>query len=104
MRKTKRNSRLYSRFHGKSPSRVRRLSHTVPSEALQIGRLLEVVYEVEEPSQRAGERYSHKFGDKGKRVKFGKNKPILAVDESGRQLIVLNDKSKYRVTERGITG
>lgn len=66
-----------------------------------------MVYEVEQPSQRAGERYSHKFGDsgqKGKRVKFGKNKPILAVDESGKQLIVLNDKSKYRVTERGITG
>jgi hypothetical protein len=105
MKKTKNPTNLYSRFHGTPPLRTRPVSYKQPSAGerlVKIGRIVEIVYHPEPPSQHSKSLYSHKFGDYGDRM--GKNKPILAVSQDGKQLYIINDAANPIFGERGIVG
>jgi len=95
----------YRDFHGSPPRNARRVNLPNPKggSLMKIGRLTQINYIPENPSMLAGAEYSHKFGDTGT-VVFKKNKPILAVDSTGKQLYIINDKSTYKFGPRGIVG
>lgn len=94
---------LYEDFHGVPPARVRKMRLPVPKKGarlIKIGRLLELTYLPEEPSQRVGTAFRHEFGDTGSVVL--PDKPILATD--GEHFYIIPDKSKAYFEERGIVG
>jgi len=94
---------LYQAFHGSPPSNVKKVKVPNVKRAIKIGRLSALQYDPEPPSNLTGKRYLHDFGDYG--YKFsGKNKPILAVSQDGKQLLILRDKSDFVFNERGIVG
>ena len=95
---------LYSAFHGAQPKVLKvKFTPPKPGEKLtMIGRLKAVEYEPEPPSKRAGTRFRHESGDTGRQVL--KDHPILAVDKTGKQLYIINDKARPRFGKRGIVG
>lgn len=96
---------LYQQFHGRPPTRIRIAYYKSPKskeKVIKIGRLAELVYNPEPPSQYAGKYYKHQFGDYG--YKFGKQQPILAVSRDGKQLYIINDRAKPKFGKRGIVG
>ena len=98
-------AKLYQSFHGNPPARTRKIkySNLKPNETLvKIGRLVQLEYEPEYPSQHVNKRFYHKLGDTGRIVL--KDKPILATRLNGKGLFILNDKSNPIVTSRGIIG
>ena len=78
-----------------------------PKAGWLLGKLIEIVYEPQNPSKRARTQYQHSFGDFGnpvKSFKWGKLKPLLIVSADGDQLLIVRGPSKFHVTERGIVG
>lgn len=96
---------LYRGFHGAVPKGEREVEVPTPKgKLMKIGRLVEITYEPEEPSQRKRTHYVHEFGDDGNRVVKGiKSKPILATDKRG-DLFIVRDKSRHYFSPRGIIG
>lgn len=92
---------LYNAFHGSPPKGVRRMTFNPPKRVLKIGKLVSLQYAPEPPSQRAGSRFEHTFGDYGYKFKKGQE-PVLAVSEDGKTLMIL--EGKYTFGERGIVG
>lgn len=100
-------SKLYESFHGTSPLRTRKVLYEPPPKDAPLvkwGKISQINYIPEHPSKRANTEFFHKFGDYGEGIKFGKNKPILATDATGKNLYVIKDKSKFHLTDRGIIG
>ena len=105
IRRVRRRRDLGKSFHGVTDKR-RKVKIRVPRKGetlIRLGRLDAIVYQPEGRSQRRGKTYEHRFGDKGKGVR-GRNRPILAVTADGKQLWIINGRSRYRVTGRGIVG
>ena len=95
--------RLYEDFHGAPPATERRVQLPEPrGPVMQVGRVIEIVYEPEKPSTLAGKQFQHEFGDRGLPWfdKNPKHRPILATD--GKDLFIVRDKSKHYFSERGI--
>lgn len=98
-------TRLYEKFHGTSPRRLRKVSFRNPKpgeKVVKVGRLVELVYHPEPPSKRSGSQYIHSFGDYG--FKFKNVQPVLAVSNDGKQLYIINDKASPKFGEKGIVG
>lgn len=95
-------------FHEAEPVRMQKVHIPDPPKAgWQLGKLIEIVYEPQNPSKRARTQYSHEFGDFGNPIlsaRFGKRKPLLIVSADGNQLLIVRGPSKFHVTERGIVG
>ena len=94
---------LFQSFHGVPSKGTRSVNIREPKRLIKLGRLTRINYAPESPSTLAGREYTHSFGDFGHVFK-GKNKPVLAVSEDGKQLVVVNDKSTYTFNSRGIVG
>ena len=95
---------LYESFHG-NPPKTRKLKIGVPEpgeKIISIGKLINLEYLPYGSSKYKKTQFTHKLGDDG--TKILPNKPILAVSEDGKQLYVINDKSKYKFGENGIVG
>ena len=91
-------------FHGVS-DKPKKASLRVPKRGdvlVRLGYLEALVYKPEGKSLRKG-TYEHKFGDTGS-GKRKRSRPVLAVSRDGRQLYVINGRSKYKVTGKGIVG
>ena len=104
-KKTKMNPSLYEAFHGNPPKGTRVVNYENPKGTLiKIGRLSEIKYKPEYPSQHKGVEFYHKAGDTGNRML--KSNMILATDSKGKNLYLIKDKkTKYPVfTGRGIIG
>ena len=96
---------LYQAFHGSPPTAVRKVRYEPPKgQLIKIGRLSQINYIPEYPSQRRKVEYYHKSGDIGTTVL--KSNAILATNKEGTQLYILKEKgTKYpKFTERGIIG
>ena len=95
--------RLYQEFHQAQPHK-RVVNVPEPrGPLLKIGRLKEIVYEPDAPSQLAGQEFQHIMGDFGSLLRhISEEKPVLATD--GKNLFVIRGRSKYRFTRRGIVG
>lgn len=94
---------LFKNFHGTEP-RERQVDVPQPrGPILKIGRLIEVVYQPEAPSQLRGKQFQHTLGDEGApfgiRRKKLSDRPILATD--GRDLFIIRGKSIHRFDESG---
>lgn len=99
------NTSLYEGFHQTGPARMRKIGYEPPSGALvKIGRVTQINYQPEEPSKRKNSEYYHKMGDTGEKTL--KSNTILATDQNGKNLYLLNDKQgQYpKFTNRGIIG
>lgn len=84
---------LFTRFHGREPSRPHDLAAvdmTAPTVVLHIGELTRMAY----IASGEKEEYIHKFNSR--------SRPLLYVSSDGKQLYVL--KGGYRFTDRGIVG
>jgi len=95
---------LYESFHG-NPPKTRKLKIGVPEpgeKIISIGKLINLEYLPYGSSKYKKTQFTHKLGDDG--TKILPNKPILAVSEDGKQLYIINDKSKYKFGENGIVG
>ena len=102
-----RNPGLYEKFHGRQPTKSRKISFEPPNPKqplIKLGRMSQINYVPEFPSSRVGVEYYHKSGDTG--YKTLKSNLILATDLKGKNLYLIRDgKSKYPiVTGRGIIG
>lgn len=96
---------LYRSFHGNPPKSSRTVQYDPPTNPLiKWGKISQINYIPEKPSQHTGVEFYHKFGDYGSSMKFGKHKPILATDAKGKNLYIIKDKSSFHLTERGIIG
>lgn len=96
---------LYESFHGNPSKGTRKVKVNVPEPGdtlVKIGRLTELRYRPEEPSQHTGTEFYHKMGDTGRMVL--KNKPILATGPDGKGLFIIDDKASPKFTDRGIIG
>jgi len=96
---------LYESFHGSPPKGLRRVNLPVPpkgTKLVMIGRLSALEYIPEKPSKLANTVYRHRMGDMGSMIM--KKKPILASDAAGKNLYIIPDGAKTRMTERGIIG
>lgn len=108
-RKRKRNPdsarELFESFHGAQP-RERQAEVPEPKGPLmKIGRLLEIVYRPESPSNLKGKDFQHELSDDGTPwySKKLKDKPILATD--GVNLFIIRSRgSKLHFSNRGIIG
>ena len=94
---------LFQSFHGVPPKGTRSVNVREPKRLIKLGRLTRINYAPESPSTLTGTEYTHRFGDRGYTFD-GKNKPVLAVSQDGRQLVIVNDKSTYKFNSRGIIG
>ena len=97
--------KLYTSFHGSEPMRARKVTLPEPKgKLIKIGRLVEIVYHPEYPSERRESHYVHKFGDTG--TEKLKSNSILAADENGEIFIVKDKKGNGypKFTDRGIVG
>jgi len=103
MSRLRRSEEAYRRFHNAEPRGWRKVDLPEPPEhAWKLGKLVALVYEPEEPSEKTGVQYEHEFGDGGI-LRFDRNKPTLYVSEDGRQIVIVRGKSRYRVDpDRGI--
>ncbi|MFA5378972.1 MAG: hypothetical protein WC455_24675 [Dehalococcoidia bacterium] len=102
---TSSTSSLYQSFHGNPSKGTRRVRVNIPEpgdKLVKIGRLTELRYRPENPSQHVGMEFYHKLGDTGTMVL--KDKPILATGPNGKGLFIINDKASPRMTGRGIIG
>jgi len=91
-------------FHGVS-DRPKKASLRVPKRGdvlVRLGYLEALVYKPEGKSLKKG-TYEHKFGDTGS-GKRKRSRPVLAVSRDGGQLYIINGRSKYKVTRKGIVG
>lgn len=96
---------LYESFHGNPSKGTRKVKVNVPEPGdtlVKIGRLTELRYRPEEPSQHTGTEFYHKMGDTGRMVL--RNKPILATGPDGKGLFIIDDKASPKFTDRGIIG
>jgi hypothetical protein len=96
-------SRLYEEFHGAKPVRQRKIKINLPKRMWKLGRATRINYMPERPSKHAGTEFTHEFGDYGSFFD-DRNLPLVAVSEDGNMIVLIKDKSKYRVTKRGIIG
>mgnify|MGYP001583615685 CR=1 FL=1 len=103
MRRNTRVSRAYRAFHGAEPVRERRFSFTLPKRFWKMGLLEELRYSPEYPSQHKKVTFRHAFPDYGNGEEDGP-KPLLAASEDGNVLLVIRDRSKFKVGRRGIVG
>jgi len=95
---------LYEDFHNAAP-KTRVVDLPVPDEGdklCAIGRLESVTYTPYGSSSLRGRHFEHKSGDTGEKIL--KNKPILASDSKGKHLYIIPDRSRQKMTERGIIG
>ncbi|MFA5380080.1 MAG: hypothetical protein WC455_30240, partial [Dehalococcoidia bacterium] len=98
-------SSLYQSFHGNPSKGTRRVRINIPEpgdKLVKIGRLTELRYRPENPSQHVGTEFFHRLGDTGTMVL--KNKPILATGPNGKGLFIINDKASPTFTKKGIIG
>ena len=87
--------------------RQRKISYEPPPKdkpLVKLGKISQINYIPEFPSKKANIEFYHNFGDYGEAMKFSKDKPILATNKDGTQLYIIKDKSKFKLTERGIVG
>ena len=96
--------RAYYDFHGAKPVRERLISFSLPKRFWKMGLASGIRYLPERPSRHYGIEFEHSFGDEGYGVKKGARLPILAASEDGNVIILIKDRSKFKVTRRGIVG
>jgi len=104
IKKEKDSNPLYEDFHNATP-KTREVDLPVPDEGdklCAIGRLESVTYTPYGSSSLRGRHFEHKSGDTGEKIL--KNKPILASDSKGKHLYIIPDRSRQKMTERGIIG
>lgn len=96
---------LYKSFHGNQSKGTRKVRVWIPGAGdrlVKIGRLTELRYTPEEPSEHTGTEFFHKMGDTGRMVL--KKKPILATGPDGKGLFVIDDGASTKFTDRGLIG
>lgn len=98
--------RISREFHG-TPTEVVELSpeerKPLPRFMAVAGQLDEFTYSPPADSRHGDAAYSHQSGDRGPLAGKAKHKPLLAVDDKGRPVVV-KDKSPMKLTERGFVG
>lgn len=98
-------SNLYESFHGNPPKDIRKVYYEAPKGVLiKIGRLSQINYVPEVPSEKAGQEFFHKAGDTGEKVL--KSNLILCTDKNGKNLYLVRDTKSNRpyFSSRGIIG
>ncbi len=96
---------LFQSFHGAPPANLRQVQFVPPQGHLvKIGRLTEIRYTPEAPSQYEGTEFYHKSGDTG--AKMLRSNCILCTDSTGKNLYIIKEKQgKYPYfSSRGIIG
>lgn len=88
--KKERGAKLFAKFREENPEAFRELSFDLPVVLIEVGSLDSVEY----TTSRGGvvEHYRHEFKEK--------SRPVLAVSDDGKQLMIIG--GKYKFTERGI--
>lgn len=95
----------YEDFHGKKPRRTRKINiPDLSGVGWVLGDLESLVYKPPNTSRRGKMRWEHEFGDYGFGPK-GKEKPLLVSSDDGNILLIVRDRSKFKVDpKRGIVG
>ena len=101
--------RLAQQFHG---GLVNQIVELTPAERRQkgrfgvvVGELANVVYSPRKGSKRAGVKWDHASGDRGRGKQAAKNKPLLVVDPRTMRASIVHDKSGMKFSsKRGLVG
>ena len=98
---------LYESFHGVLPNRKVKVYYEPPPKGkplVKVGRISQINYIPEFPSEKRGQEFWHKSGDIGGEIL--KSNLILATDKDGKNLYLLRDKkSKFPYfSPRGLIG
>ncbi len=96
---------LYESFHNAKPIRTRKVHYVNPKGTLiKVGRISEIKYRPEFPSEHEGVEFYHRSGDTGEEVL--PSNLILATDSKGENFYLIKDKKSKRpyFSGRGIIG